>query len=193
MMKQILMFVFVMISCSAFAQDVVTTGNREYAGFNKETYDNSWATAFDKDPPSNNIDPDPDPIVESKSRTAAINEDEGVHRRTAVSRVRCYSDEYKGTYGVEANTPEETIVNPDVSGSFKGSFFAQARVYGEVSGAFDCRISIHQSTTSGSITAYKKNKNVSEGPAAWATSFIPWKHNPDGIPDPPPPTRDFSR
>ncbi|MXV77301.1 fibronectin type III domain-containing protein [Candidatus Poribacteria bacterium] len=188
MMKQILtcLVVFVMISCSAFAQDVVTEGNREYAGFNTETYDYAYATAYDRDPVSSDDNPDADPIVDSKSRISAKNKDNGVHHRTAQSRVKCYSDEYKGTYGVIANTPEETIVNPDVSGRFEGVYYARARVEGEVLGTFDCRISVHKSTTSGGITAYKKNENVSEGPAAWADSFIPWKHNPNGIPDPPP-------
>ena len=188
MMKQILMFVFVMISCSAFAQDVVTNGNREYAGFNTETYDYSYATAYDRDPPSNNgnIDPDADPIVYSKSLIAAKNKDDGVHRRTAQSKVKCYSDEYKGHWGVGADTPQETIEKPDGSGHFEGVFSAHARVYGEVLGAFDCRISIHQSRTDGSITAWKKNESGSGGPLVWATSFIPWKNNPDGIPDPPP-------
>lgn len=188
MMKQILMFVFVMISCSAFAQEVVTNGNREYAGFNTETYDYSYATAYDRDPPSNsgNIDPDADPIVYSKSLIAAKNKDDGVHRRTAQSKVKCYSDEYKGHWGVEADTPQETIEKPDGSGHFEGVFSAHARVYGEVLGAFDCRISIHRSTTSGNITAWKKNESGSGGPLVWATSFIPWKNNPDGIPDPPP-------
>lgn len=186
MMKQILMFVFVMISCSAFAQDVVTNGNREYAGFNLETYDNSYATAYDKDPPSNsvNIDPDADPIVDSKSRTSATNKDNGVHRRTAQSRVKCYSDEYKGHWGVGADTPQETIEKPDGAGHFEGVFSAHARVNGEVLGVFDCRRSIHRSTAGGSITAWKKNESGSQ--LVGANSFIPWKHNPDGIPDPPP-------
>lgn len=195
MMKQILtcLVVFVMISCSAFAQDAVTNGNREYAGLSTETYGYALAEARDQGPVSSDVDDDNPKIVSSETTIVARNKDNGVHNRLAETWVRCFSDGYKGTYGVQANTPEEIILAPDVSGDFQGSFVKMASVRSEIQGNFDCRISIHKSTAEGSITAYKKNEKLSEsgsgGPPdslVWATSFIPWKHNPDGIPNQPP-------
>ncbi len=188
MMKQILtcLVVFVMISCSAFAQDPVTHGNREYAGFSIETYDDALIDARDQDPVSSDVNDDNPKIVSSTSQTGARNMDNGVHKRLANSWVRCFSNEYKGTYAVEADTPEKIIIVPDSNGDFDGRFVSTASVSSEVQGNFDCRISIHESRTSGTITAYKKNGSGSRGPDAWATSFIPWRDNPDGRPNQPP-------
>ena len=69
-----------------------------YQDYDEYTHDSTYATAIDKGPPD--IDPDADPIVESVSRTSATNKDNGVHRWTAPSRVKCYSDEYKELGGL---------------------------------------------------------------------------------------------
>ncbi len=94
MMKQILtcLVVFVMISCSAFAQDVVTDGNRVYAGFSIYTYDNTLVEARDQDPVSSFNNPDVDAIVISKSHIGAKNNYRGAHRRIANTAVYCHSD-----------------------------------------------------------------------------------------------------
>ena len=175
MIKQFLMLVLVLISSTVLAQDVVTQGNRVEQQYNTYTQNNTWATAIDKDP--QNTDPGTDPIVRARSRVAAKNMANGFHHWSAVADVRCFSNEYKGTWGLDTYTPhkfrgEFHTEEPSGNGSFHGIFRKPARVGGRVLGAFDCRISVGKCRSNACLTVYKINESESGGPAAWATSSL---------------------
>ena len=122
--------------------------------------------------------------MEANSFTKADNK-EGVHRWEAWTVVKCHSNDYKGTWVLQAHVPGEYEGLPNNrEDDFRGITDEKILIRGKKDGEEDCRISIREASTAGNISGNKIKASESQvGHEVWADSFIPWRVAPGDDPD----------